>query len=133
MGPTNPTTKPMKPAITAPANAYATARPHPLELCSVAATCGPRRNFSLQPSLCFHHRVPFRLELDASFPFGKFGGVGDLAADFEKKIDILHRAGEVPIGFYFVSDLVVIAQIEFIGAEWRVGRPRKQMLAVSNV
>src|SRR5213080_2857024 len=116
MGPTNPAIKPVEPTTTAPANANATACPHPLELCSVAATCGTRRNFSLQPSLRFHHHVPFRLELDAGFPFGKFGGVGDLGADFEKKIDILHRAGEVPIRFYFVSDLMVIVQVEFIGA-----------------
>ena len=81
----------------------------------------------------FHHRIPFRLKLDAGFPFREFGAVGDLVADFEKKIDILHRAGEVPIGFHFVRGLMVIVQIEFIGAKRRVSRPRKQVLAVPDV
>src|SRR5437588_4750039 len=47
-----------------------------------------------------------------SFPFREFGAVGNLGTDFEKKIDILYRAGQVPIGFHFVGDLVVIVQIE---------------------
>src|SRR5262249_36958771 len=66
-------------------------------------------------------------------PFRKFVGVGDFVADLEEKIDILDRAGEVPVGFYVVARLMIVFQIVFVGAERSVFRSREKMLVLADV
>src|SRR5262249_9069632 len=91
------------------------------------------RQLQNQRALLLHHRVALGLEFVVSFPFRKFVGVGHLVADLEKKIDILHRSGKVPVGFHVVARLMVIFQIVFVRAERAVGRAGDQMLVLANV
>src|ERR1700694_3682749 len=72
-------------------------------------------------------------ELTVGFPFGKSCAVGNLVTDFEEKLDILRRAGEVPVGFYFVGDLMVIVQIKFIRTQRCVRCAREKVFAVADV
>ena len=53
-------------------------------------------------------------KLAFSFPFRKFVAVGDLVANFEEKLNILHCAGEVPLGIKFVRHLVVMFRDKLI-------------------
>jgi len=77
------------------------------------------------PALRFpHHRIAFRLKLAAWFPFREVGAVRDFVADHEQKLRVLHCAGQIPIRFHFVGNLMVIVEVEFIGSQRRVGRAR---------
>src|SRR4030095_9719488 len=52
--------------------------------------------------------IPFCLEFSARFPFRELVAIGDLVADFEEKLNILHRAGEIPFGIHFVGNLMIM-------------------------
>ena len=85
------------------------------------------------PALWFpHHRIAFGLNSLPDFHSGKVRAC-DFVADHEQKLRVLHCAGQIPIRFHFVGNLMVIVKVEFIGAQRRIGRTREQMLLVTNV
>src|SRR5437773_11243214 len=80
-----------------------------------------------------HHRIALRFKLVAGFPFREFGTVRDFVADYKEKLRVLHRAGQIPIRFHFIGNLMVVVEIELIGPQRSVGRTREQMLLVADV
>src|SRR5207247_5067607 len=60
------------------------------------------------------HCIAFRAELAPGFPTGKFIAICDLITDFQKKLNILHCAGEVPVWINFVGRLVIMFRDKFV-------------------
>src|SRR5690349_15969773 len=54
------------------------------------------------------HCIAFWLELVSYFPFRKVIAIGYFVTNFKYELNILHRAGEVPVAADFVGDLVVV-------------------------
>ena len=55
-----------------------------------------------------HHRVAFGFEFGAGLPLGKLIRFGNLVADLQEQLQILHGAGKIPVGLYLVGDLVIV-------------------------
>src|SRR4029450_1303709 len=103
-------------------------KPHKLAHC----------NFISMPKLSLiqlllQHCIAFRLELVSRFPFGKFVAINYFVTHFEYELNILHGAGEVPIGTNFVGDLVVICRVIIVGLEWRGLGTGEKMFAFAYV
>src|SRR3989442_7437150 len=63
---------------------------------------------------------PRKTELTSRFPGGPFVAIGDGPADLEKEAEVFHGAGEVPVGFDGIRDLVIIVRrvvVQFLEAE----------------
>jgi len=91
------------------------------------------RGISCNQKSLFEHCIAFRLKLVSWFPFRKLVAIRYFVTNFEYKLNVLHRAGEVPIGLNFIGDLVVISRVVLVGLGWRVLRKREKMLTLANV
>src|SRR5206468_5297131 len=56
----------------------------------------------------------FCLKLASRFPLRELVAIGDLVADFEQKLNILHCAGEVPSGINFIGRLMIMFCDKFV-------------------
>src|SRR5690606_26832430 len=56
------------------------------------------------------HLLPLRAELRARLPLGPRGIRRDAVADREQELEVLHRAGEVPVRLHLVTRLVVVVR-----------------------
>src|SRR5882672_5530664 len=55
-----------------------------------------------------YQQISYFFKLAAGLPLRKLVAIRDLVTDFEEKLNILHRAGEIPIWINFIRHLVII-------------------------
>src|SRR5437588_12971791 len=80
-----------------------------------------------------HQFIALRFKFVSGLPFWEFISVRHVVADPEEQLHILDRAQKVPVWFYFVRNLVIIVQIEFVAPERRIRIAREQMLVLATV